>query len=65
MDITDVITLINHETEEYAKRATKAIMDSQYKTGRLSVEQVQGKIGAVNAARDIRVAILNAIGNVG
>ena len=65
MDITDVIELIGHETEEYAKRATKAVMDSQYKTGRLSNEQVQGKIGAVNAAREIRLNILNAIGNVG
>jgi hypothetical protein len=65
MDITDVITMIEHETKEYAKRNTKVILDSQYKTTRLTQEQLQGKIGAVNAAREIRVNLLNAIGAAG
>jgi hypothetical protein len=65
MDIQDVIDLVNGTTAEYAERNNKLILASQNKNSRLSESQLQGRIGAVNAAHELRVALLNALAPTG
>lgn len=61
MDIQTLIDMINHECQKYEARCIKAVMDSQFKVTAINNDQLQGKIGAANAAKELRVLLLNAL----
>jgi hypothetical protein len=61
MDIQELIDMIDHECDKYRDRCMKVVMDSHYKTTTISNDQIHGYIGAANAAKDLRVQLLNAL----